>query len=265
MAALFYSPLRVALLCLLPLSAFAQTPAPSAAEQTAQAITQSRDSLAKWIETQRIISQEEGSWKTARLALEGRVALVKQELDQFTEKVTRSNKDIEAETTRKTNLQRDLDSAKSAPTTLIEAAGFLETRLKALKLILPDPVFKKVQALYQRIPDDPNTTKVSLAERFQNILGILNESDKANNEIMLLSEVREIPGSKPTEVETIYLGLAQAYFVNADRDFAGMGRPVNGKWEWQRMDELSTPIAEVLAVMSTKAKPKFVHLPAHLD
>jgi septal ring factor EnvC (AmiA/AmiB activator) len=245
-------------------SAFSQLPAGDP-QGNAASIQSSRDTLAQWIETQRIISSEESSWQTTKLALEGRVALVQQELDDLNNKVSQSNKTIAEEETRKSNLQRELDSAKSSTQALIDAAGQMEAEIMKLKTILPDPILKKVQALYERIPEDPNSTKVSLAERYQNILGILNEADKANNELMVLSEVREIAGASPTEVETIYVGLAQAYFVNADRNFAGTGRPVNGKWQWERLDEISSDVAEMLSVISAKGKPKFVHLPIQID
>lgn len=245
------------LFSLLPLVASAQTePDPLAA---------SRDALTKWIETQRIISLEQENAKTAKLALEGRIALVQAELDEFDGKVAKSSEDIEAEAKRKANLEKELESAKVAPQVLADGIEFLEGKIKELKLVLPGPVFEKTKALYQRVPDDPKTTKVSLAERYQNVLGILNEADKANNDLMLTIEVREIEGSKPTECETLYVGLAQAYFVNADRDFAGYGRPVNGKWEWTRKDDLAGEIAHVFNIMANKGKPKFVHLPVILD
>ena len=251
-------------LSLAAVPASSQTPSGDA-QGNAASIQSSRDTLSQWIETQRIISSEESSWQTTKLALEGRIALVQQELDDLNNKVSQSNKTISEEDTRKTNLQRDLDAAKSATQSLIETAAALEKEIVKLKTILPDPILKKVQALYDRIPEDPNSTKVSLAERYQNILGILNEADKANNELMVLSEVREIAGATPTEVETIYVGLAQAYFVNADRNFAGTGRPVGGKWQWERLDEISTDVAEMLSVISAKGKPKFVHLPIQID
>ena len=251
-------------LSLTALPAFSQSPAGDS-QGNGASIQASRDTLAQWIETQRIISSEESSWQTTKLALEGRIALVQQELDDLNNKVAQSNKTISEEETRKSNLQRDLEAAKSATQSLIEAAAALEAEIVKLKTILPDPILKKVQALYDRIPEDPNSTKVSLAERYQNILGILNEADKANNELIVLSEVREIPGATPTEVETIYVGLAQAYFVNADRNFAGTGRPVGGKWQWERLDGISTDVAEMLSVISAKGKPRFVHLPIQID
>jgi len=245
-------------------SGFSQTPATDT-QAVANSIQLSRDSLAQWIEIQRIISSEESSWQTTKMTLEGRLALVQQELDELNGKVDQSNKTISEEDTRKTNLQRDLEAAKSATQTLVETAGALEAEIKKLKSILPDPILKKVQALYDRIPEDPASTRVSLAERYQNILGILNEADKANNELIVLSEVREIEGTSPTEVETIYIGLAQAFFVNADRNFAGLGRPVNGQWHWERLDQISTDVAEMLSVINAKGKPKFVHLPIQVD
>jgi hypothetical protein len=224
-----------------------------------------KDALAKWMETQRIISQEQANAKTAKLALQGRIALVQSELDEFSGKVAKSSEDIAKEDARKTSLQKDLESAKLAPQVLQDAIAALEADVLKLKSTLPGPVLEKTKQLYDRMPTDPKTTKVSLAERYQNILGILNEADKANNELMLVSEVRELPDTKPTEVETLYVGLAQAYFVNAERTLAGHGRPVQGKWVWQRDDKLASEVAAILAVMAAKGKPKFVQLPAQLD
>lgn len=235
------------------------------AEQVAESIQVGRDRLGEWMEVQRIISQEQLSWKSTQSALQGRIDLVKLELDDFESRLNTSETNIKGEETRKANLEKELELANKATQSLTNSALFFEEELKKLKGILPAPIYTKVQALYERMPADPKTTKVSLAERYQNILGILNEADKANAEITVLAEVRELPGTPATEVETLYVGLAQAYFVNAERNFAGMGHPVNGKWEWTRMDELGGSIAEVLAVMSTKVKPRFVFLPAKLD
>jgi hypothetical protein len=224
-----------------------------------------KDALTKWMETQRIISQEQANAKSSKLALQGRIALIQGELDEFSGKVAKSSEDISKEETRKSNLQKDLESAKLAPKILQDAISTLETEIMKLKQTLPGPVLEKTKALYDRVPTDPKNTKVSLAERYQNILGILNEADKANNELMLVSEVRQLPDTKPTEVETLYVGLAQAYFVNAERTLAGSGRPVNGSWVWTRDDRLSSEVAAILAVMAAKGKPKFVQLPAQLD
>jgi hypothetical protein len=40
---------------------------------------------------------------------------------------------------------------------------------------------------------------------------------------------------------------------------------VNGKWQWERLDEISSDVAEMLSVISAKGKPKFVHLPIQID
>ena len=238
---------------------------PGLAQVVSDPLAASREALTKWIETQKIISQEQANAKTARLALEGRIALVEAELAEFSGKVSKSSGDIEAEDKRKENLTKELESAKVAPQVLTDGIAQLEEKVKALRHVLPGPVVEKTKALYQRVPENPETTKVSMAERYQNILGILNETDKANNDLMLTTEVRDLPGTKPTECETLYVGLAQAYFVNADRDFAGVGHPVNGKWQWTRRDDLAASIASVFSIMANKGKPKFVHLPATID
>ena len=131
---------------------------PSGTEESVKGIESTREALAKWIETQKIISQEEAGWKTAKVALDGRIALVQQQIDEFTAKITRSDADIKAQETRKAGLERDLASAKDAPKVLLDAVVYMEGRMKALQGVLPEPVFKKVQGLFQRIPEDPNNT-----------------------------------------------------------------------------------------------------------
>jgi hypothetical protein len=50
-----------------------------------------------------------------------------------------------------------------------------------------------LQPLFNRIPVDPANTRVSVAERFQNVLGILNEVNKVNSEMSINFEARTTP------------------------------------------------------------------------
>jgi hypothetical protein len=85
--------------------------------------------------------------------------------------------------------------------------------------------------------------------------------NKLSNDIAVLPEIRLIEG-KPTEVQTIYLGLAQAYYLSTNGAAAGIGKPGEKGWEWTPRNELTKSLKDVIAVMNSKTKPHFVSLPA---
>jgi hypothetical protein len=113
------------------------------------------------------------------------------------------------------------------------------------------------------MPADSANTKVSLAERYQNVLGILNELTKLNNEVTLVSEIRTLSSGKPAEVKTLYVGLAQAYYVSGSGE-AGLGRPGPTGWQWENAPRLAADILQAIEVLQGKAPPQFVSLPVKM-
>ena len=89
---------------------------------------------------------------------------------------------------------------------------------------LPDPLQTKLQPVFQRIPEDPQTTRVSVAERFQNVLQILNEAAKAQNEITVNVEV--YAERNPANLQVVKVTEANLTYVAIDRD--GKPRQIPG-------------------------------------
>jgi hypothetical protein len=114
------------------------------------------------------------------------------------------------------------------------------------------------------MPTDPRATNVSLAERYQNVVGISNEVGKFNNDITMVTEVRTLSDGKPAEVRTVYVGLAQAYFVSPKGE-AGIGRPSESGWSWTAARDIAPQIEQVVEVLQNKAKPHFVSLPVKVQ
>jgi hypothetical protein len=76
--------------------------------------------------------------------------------------------------------------------------------------------------------------------------------------------VRTLSDGKPAEVRTVYVGLAQAYFVSPKGD-AGIGRPGDSGWGWSPASEIAPQIEQVVEVLQNKAKPHFVSLPVKVQ
>lgn len=230
----------------------------------AEEFRKSQENMAKWIQTQQIISKELSDWKTGREILEDRVSLTQGQFEQVKGNMAKTEEEIaKADSTKKEQVVKR-EELLAATAAMKEALPTLETQIKELHEFLPPPFQEKIAPIFQRIPPDPATTKITLAERYQNVIGILNEINKLNNEITVASEIRLLGDGKPTEVQTIYLGLGQAYFLTLKGDAAGWGKPGAKGWEWTNDNTLVKPLRETFAVMGNKTKPKFIALPARV-
>jgi hypothetical protein len=159
---------------------------------------------------------------------------------------------------------QDNQKLKDASASLIGALESLEERTKELLKRLPDPVCQRVKPLRQRLPEKSAETKLSVSERFQNVVGILNEVDKFNREITLTSEVRTLPDGPSVEVVAVYIGIGQAFYASADGTVAGIGTAQKDGWVWKPDNTAGPRIAEAIAILKNEKVAKFVQLPIEI-
>ena len=248
----------------LPTAAVRSEDAPAAAKpDPAAQMKASREALAKWVETQQIIAKEKKDWQTGKEMLSSRIGLVKGEIADVEEKMQVTSTAGAESVQKKSDITRDESSLKAAAAAVAARTAGLERDLKALMPRLPEPIKAKVEPLVARMPADPEHTNISVAERLQNVVGILNEVGKFNGEITLATEVRTLADGKPSEVRTIYVGLAQAYYVSASGE-AGIGRPSENGWTWEPKKELASDVQHAVEILQTKSKPAFVPLPVNI-
>jgi Protein of unknown function (DUF3450) len=248
----------------------AATPAPEKkpAADAANRFQQLQDSkaiLRKWMQTQEIISKELADWQTAKEVMNQRADLTRAELDSINEKLKAAENEIaKAEGAKKEHIQKQQELLAAAESLRVALPNF-EDEIRMLQRWLPLPFQEKIAPIFQRIPPDTKTSKISMAERYQNVIGILNEISKLNSELTVVSEIRLLETGKPTEAQTIYLGLGAAYYLSMNGDAAGIGKPGDNGWEWTPRNEITKSLGEAMAVMQNKMAPKFVVLPATVE
>ncbi len=238
----------------------AATPAPSGRAS----IEDTRLLMSKWIESQQIYSKERKDWQQGKEVLAGRRDLVKQEVDGLQEKIRVAEASAAEAEKKKADLVAENDRLKALGEQLATGVTAMEGEVRRLVKTIPEPIQAKLLPLFQRIPEDAAKTKVSVAERFQNVLGILNELNKANNEITVNYEVRTLADGKPAEVKAVYIGLSQAYYVSAGGE-AGIGCPTADGWKWEPSKAVASDVATVLEVLDGKHSPAFIPLPVKIQ
>ena len=257
--------LAALLLCAAGLMTRAQE---SRAEDTASAerdLQGARAAIGKWVGTQQIIFKERRDWQQAREILRARIDLVKKEIATVEEKLAEVRRAGEEAAGRRAEAFAETDAVKKTADGLMDAVAQYESHVRRLHSLLPPHLQEKLAPLYQRIPEPGAAPgKASAAERFQNVLGILNEINRVNGEITLASEIRTLGDGRPSEVRTVYLGLGQAYYLSA-RGEAGIGRPTEEGWVWEPAPDLAPRVSEVVEILQNKRSPQFIALPVQIQ
>jgi len=231
---------------------------------TAQSLEETRLKMGKWIETQQIITKERKDWQQGKEILLGRLELVKQEVDSLQEKIAQARSSA-GETAREREEVLAHDQVlKDVLAWLGTAADRLEVEVTRLLKPAPTPIHDKLAQLIERMPKEGAKDRVTVAERYQNVIAILNEINKANTDITVSYEIRTLDGNRQVEVRVLYIGLAVAYYVSANGE-AGMGRPTADGWTWEPSKELAEPVLLALDILQGKHTPEFVPLPARLQ
>ncbi len=239
--------------------------APEAAPPTAPAsLEDTRLKMGKWIETQQIISKERNDWQQGKEILAGRIELIEREVLALEEKIKQAEASVSESGAKRDALTAERDGLQATATGLAQAVAAMEAEVRRLFPSLPKPIVEKLKPLHDRMPDPAGEVKVSVAERFQNVLGILNELNKAGTEITVNYEVRDLSNGKPSEVQVLYIGLAQAYYVSPGGE-AGVGRPSPEGWTWTPAPTIAPNVLTALEILQGKHSPAFVPLPVDIQ
>jgi hypothetical protein len=234
------------------------------AQSAAPTLEETRLVMGKWIETQQIIAKERNEWQQGEEILRSRLEVVRKEVATLQEKIAEVETSVSEADAKRTELLAEKEQLAAADAQLVAAVTAMEAEVRRLYQSLPAPLQETLQPLHQRMPADTATTRVSAAERFQNVLGILNELNKANNEISVSYEVRTLADGKPSEVKALYVGLAQAYYVSAQGE-AGTGQPGADGWTWQPSKAIANDVLRALEILQGKHTPAFVPLPVTIQ
>ena len=228
-------------------------------------VENTRAALEKWVETQRIISQEKQDFELACEMLSERIELVKNEIESLKNKIEETEESITEADKKRAELLKENEKLKDTTASLSGTVIDLESRTKKLVKLLPNPISDRIKPLSQRLPENQDETKLSLGERFQNIVGILNEVNKFNREITVTSEVRKLPDEKSSEVTALYIGVGHAYYVNGNGDIAGVGKASSEGWVWTPANESAAEIAKAIAILKNETAAAFVQLPIKIN
>ncbi|MEN3942557.1 DUF3450 family protein [Prosthecobacter sp. SYSU 5D2] len=240
-----------------------QTPSDSA---TKDYLALSRELLNKYYETQKLLSKEETDWKTGKEIVGSRLALMKAQMKELTEKTAEQQKTITTNDTEREKLDAQNKELLTTQDLQVSAIQKLETRVHSLWPMLPAFLQDKIKGQYERLPKPemkPEDIKSSVGERFVNVLIVINEVNKFHSDVTVINERRKLADGRELEVRVLYLGLAAGYFAGSGEtaDVGGMLVPGPKGWETVEDPKVAALVDEVIAMNKGDKVAGFVSLP----
>lgn len=195
----------------------------------------------QWLMTEQQASHIEQSWRQQKPVLEQRISLLKAEKSELSEVIKRSKTSSNDVDEQRIALLEKQTQVEQDQARITEVTQSLKSRLDGYFSMLPPPLQQ----------DWMNDDEVEPSELLRRQLARLSRLEEFNDRLTVVSArlpaatVGAASGSDDVLVKQLYLGLAQAWFVSADGSYSGVGRVVDGEWQW-----LQDPAIDPQAVLA---------------
>jgi len=229
----------------------------------AQSAGEARSTLKEWIQLEKTYSAEKSEWDAESQIIEDQINLLKSEKARLEEKIGEAESAVDKAKSKRSELNSRKEELVAAVDTLKGPLQVLEERIHELYPQLPPPLQEEISKLYARVPKEAENARLSTSERLQAVIGILSQADKFNSGVQKETEIRSI-GDRQAEVETLYFGLAGAYFADSQGTYAGIGYPTGNGWEWEEKPDAAARIARLVAVYDGTQEASFTMLPVEI-
>lgn len=226
-------------------------------------VQETRAELREWIQVQQLMSNEQASWAGEEQILQDRIALLKAEKAQLEAAIAEASENVGEVQSKRAEVNAQREELRSLVADLQQPLAELEQRAKDVYAQFPQPLKEETSRLAQRIPGDPTATSLSVSERLQAVVGLLNFADKFNTGVQREVEIRELEG-RQVEVETLYFGLAAAYYADASGTIAGIGQPGADGWQWQSRPEQAGDISRLIEIYRGTREAAFQNVPVEI-
>jgi len=241
-------------------------PAMKVTSETAPIIEATRETLTKWVETKQLISKEKSEWASGKDILEDRVRLAQAETTTVRDKLKEIAAAVAEAQKKRDELAAQNDKLKATAEKSKAMVIAAEKKLRPLIPQLPEPLREKLKPIIARFPEDSEKSTASMAERLQNVLGILDQASAFNSTVASVKELRTFPDGTRAEVTTVYLGLSQAYYTNREGTLAGIGHPGPDGWVWKPDNANGKKILLAVHILEGKEKgATFIDLPVKIQ
>jgi len=214
--------------------------------------------LKEWVLTKQLISKEASQWAVEKESLADLNVVRQREIKQLGEFSKTAGLRIEEIDNQRKQFSQEKTDLTSWRKDLKKQISVMENELRPLIPLFPLPLRVKVEEAITRL-ESPEAER-PLQHRTRDVLLVMQAYLNFQSTVTLDADIRPIDG-QDREVEILYLGLTQAWYVDQTGEYSGYGVPGPEGWVWTEDPALATSIRQAIAIQSRQATPAFVTLP----
>lgn len=224
-----------------------------------------QEKLRQWVHVQLLISQERADWDAQKQTLRDLEGLREREVAQLGELIEAAGNRLADAEQQRTDLNAEESMLRERRVDLEQRIDGLEAAARQLLPGLPKPLRDRLGDTIERLANDAESdTTVPLQNRYRDVLALLTEIISFQSKLTLDTELRKLDGGT-VQIEVLYLGLGQAYYVDRSSKHAGIGQPGGADgWIWEEQPELAASVRRTIDIFRKQVSPELVELPLQL-
>lgn len=226
------------------------------AEPEDAAVIELRETISKIVDVQTLESEERLDWKARKDEFAALLDLHARELKLLDQELNQAGQSAPSHAVTTEEIKIEIAALKKARNLATEVVSRNLPRVISLAKRFPEPLLKDAEIELATLRawkpvDEPR-------DALRSILGLLAKAEQFNRRFTRTTEIRE-----GREVEVLYLGLAQAFYMDR-KNQAGIGQPGADGWEWKSKPEIRSELSKALETLDKKRPPTMVTLPLEI-
>jgi|688.fasta_scaffold20999_8 hypothetical protein len=226
------------------------------AESEDAAVVELRETISKVVDIQTTESEERLNWKARKDEFAALLDLQTRELKLLDEELNKAGQSAPSHAEATEGIKTEIVALKQARSLATEAVSRNLPRVASLAKRFPQPLLKEAEIEIATLAawkptDEPR-------DALRSILALLAKAEQFNRRFTRTTEIRD-----GLEVKVLYLGLAQAYYMDL-KDQAGIGQPGASGWEWKSKPEIRAELNAAFETLDKKRPPNMVTLPLEI-
>lgn len=228
-----------------------------------------RDLVQKWVETERLISEEEQAWQENKAEMGDLLTALGKEEKILKEKIKATKNLTLSVDKERVDLLKERSEYRDVSQLLKTEIKNYERQIITLYRGLPDPLQQELSPQYQKLnagqASENTSPSESLSVRLRAVISMMTQIQKFDNSVTLVKDIRQTKQGTEVEVDILYLGLTQAYYVDKKMQQAGIGVPTAEGWRWTEQLSLAQGIKEATDIYEGRNSPDLIQLPLTLN
>jgi hypothetical protein len=221
-----------------------------------------RSLVKEWVAAEKALADEHIAWQEKRQLLEDLIQLKTEELASLSESIAAITVNATEVDKVRNALVKQRDKLEAQRSIMTQFIADIAPSILAFKAWIPEPLQAQLNPLFVKMTTPGANGTLSLAERMQAIVAILQALNQFDQTVTVHSSLRSLKSGQQVEVETVYVGLGIAYYRSLSGELAGYGQPTHSGWSWSEQAALAPSIEAALAAAKQQIQAtEFIQLP----